>query len=72
MTYQLACYSLQFPLHYSLIVSTDAEEPLAKIASTEFDSNNMFGVTSVASGDAALSTWVSEYIDKSVVITSCN
>lgn len=59
-------------MHDGLIIATDAEEPLGQIASAKLDSDNMLRVTSVASRPASFSAWVSEHIDKAVVVTSGN
>lgn len=61
-----------FPLHHSLIVSTDTEQIVLEFASAEVNSNNMLGVPSETSWAGTLSAWVSEYLHEAIIVTSCN
>ena len=64
--------SAHLPLHDSLIISTDTEQPLGQVASAKLHSDHMLRMTSVASRLASLSAWVSEHLDETKVITNGN
>ena len=61
-----------FPLHDSLIVSTDTEQIVVELASAEGNSDDVLGVSSETSWDTSFSAWVSEDLDEAEVVTTGN
>jgi hypothetical protein len=63
-------FSAKLPLHDSLIVTTNGEEPVGEVTSTELDAHDVLRVASERSRLDSLSGRVTENVDKTEVITS--
>lgn len=60
-----------FPLHEALIISSNGEKILIKRTPSKLDSNYVFRMTSETCWCVANSAWISEELNKTVVI-SCS
>ena len=57
------------PLEESLVVTSDAKQPVSEVASSESGSDNVLGVASKTHWLATFSARVSEELDKSIIVT---
>ena len=62
--------SLLQPLHDSLVVTTDREQPLGESTSSESGSDDVLGVSSVTSWHVSDSAWISKSGNESEIITA--